>query len=87
MTIGIIIIVSLSCYTGIVIFAAFYDCDPIRTKVQDPSLPLLSSSIKYSETNSRVTANKKIGPTPTVFRDGDDRVDSRIAWTIRRGSV
>lgn len=57
MAIGIISIVSLSCYTGIVIFAAFYDCDPIQTKVQDPSLPLLASSTKYSETNSRVTAN------------------------------
>ncbi|XP_033301614.1 sodium-coupled monocarboxylate transporter 2-like [Bombus bifarius] len=32
MAIGIISIVSLSCYTGIVIFAAFYDCDPIQTK-------------------------------------------------------
>ncbi|XP_043249567.1 sodium-coupled monocarboxylate transporter 1-like isoform X2 [Colletes gigas] len=32
MTIGIIIIVSLSCYTGLVIFAAFYDCDPVTTK-------------------------------------------------------
>ncbi|XP_043596869.1 sodium-coupled monocarboxylate transporter 2-like isoform X2 [Bombus pyrosoma] len=32
MAIGIISIVSLSCYTGIVIFAAFYDCDPIKTK-------------------------------------------------------
>ena len=33
MAVGIITIVSLSCYTGIVIFAAFYDCDPITTKV------------------------------------------------------
>lgn len=32
MAIGIITIVSLSCYTGIVIFAAFHDCDPISTK-------------------------------------------------------
>ncbi|XP_043529818.1 sodium-coupled monocarboxylate transporter 2-like isoform X2 [Frieseomelitta varia] len=32
MAVGIITIVSLSCYTGIVIFAAFYDCDPITTK-------------------------------------------------------
>ncbi|XP_076239427.1 sodium-coupled monocarboxylate transporter 1 [Calliopsis andreniformis] len=32
MAIGIISIVSLSCYTGIVIFAAFHDCDPITTK-------------------------------------------------------
>ncbi|XP_017764407.1 PREDICTED: sodium-coupled monocarboxylate transporter 2-like isoform X1 [Eufriesea mexicana] len=32
MGIGIITIVSLSCYTGIVIFAAFHDCDPITTK-------------------------------------------------------
>ncbi|XP_076618369.1 sodium-coupled monocarboxylate transporter 1 [Colletes latitarsis] len=32
MAIGIITIVSLSCYTGLVIFAAFYDCDPVTTK-------------------------------------------------------
>ncbi|CAL7952542.1 unnamed protein product [Xylocopa violacea] len=32
MGIGIITIVSFSCYTGIVIFAAFHDCDPIATK-------------------------------------------------------
>ncbi|XP_066587746.1 sodium-coupled monocarboxylate transporter 1-like [Prorops nasuta] len=32
MAFGIISIVSLSCYTGIVIFAAFYECDPITTK-------------------------------------------------------
>ncbi|KZC08682.1 Sodium-coupled monocarboxylate transporter 2 [Dufourea novaeangliae] len=32
MAIGIMSIVSLSCYTGIVVFAAFYDCDPVITK-------------------------------------------------------
>ncbi|XP_011501766.1 PREDICTED: sodium-coupled monocarboxylate transporter 1-like [Ceratosolen solmsi marchali] len=32
MAVGIVTIVSLSCYTGIVIYAAFYDCDPISTK-------------------------------------------------------
>ncbi|XP_076162294.1 sodium-coupled monocarboxylate transporter 1 isoform X9 [Ptiloglossa arizonensis] len=32
MAIGITSIVSLSCYTGLVIFAAFHDCDPIATK-------------------------------------------------------
>ncbi|XP_054002276.1 sodium-coupled monocarboxylate transporter 1-like isoform X2 [Hylaeus anthracinus] len=32
MAIGIISIVSLSCYTGLVIFAAFHDCDPVTTK-------------------------------------------------------
>ncbi|XP_076754285.1 sodium-coupled monocarboxylate transporter 2 [Xylocopa sonorina] len=32
MGLGIITIVSFSCYTGIVIFAAFHDCDPITTK-------------------------------------------------------
>lgn len=34
MTVGIITIVSLCCYTGVVIFAAFYDCDPVSTKVK-----------------------------------------------------
>ncbi|XP_015175380.1 PREDICTED: sodium-coupled monocarboxylate transporter 1-like [Polistes dominula] len=32
MAVGIVTIVSLCCYTGIVIFAAFYKCDPISTK-------------------------------------------------------
>nr|XP_033338575.1 sodium-coupled monocarboxylate transporter 2-like [Megalopta genalis] len=32
MAIGIIIIVSLCCYTGLVVFAAFHDCDPVKTK-------------------------------------------------------
>ncbi|XP_035736349.1 sodium-coupled monocarboxylate transporter 2-like isoform X1 [Vespa mandarinia] len=32
MAIGIVTIVSLCCYTGIVIFAAFYECDPVTTK-------------------------------------------------------
>ncbi|OXU24946.1 hypothetical protein TSAR_015669 [Trichomalopsis sarcophagae] len=32
MAVGIVAIVSLSCYTGIVIFAAFHDCDPVSTK-------------------------------------------------------
>ncbi|KAK6622118.1 hypothetical protein RUM44_001925 [Polyplax serrata] len=30
---GIAFFVSLSCYTGLVIFAAFYDCDPIKSKI------------------------------------------------------
>lgn len=34
MAVGIISIVSLCCYTGIVIYAAFYDCDPVTTKVK-----------------------------------------------------
>ena len=32
-SIGIATLVSLSCYTGMVIFAAFYDCDPVKGKV------------------------------------------------------
>ncbi|XP_036147769.1 sodium-coupled monocarboxylate transporter 1 isoform X2 [Monomorium pharaonis] len=32
MTVGITCIMSLCCYTGIVIYAVFYDCDPITTK-------------------------------------------------------
>ncbi|XP_076278535.1 sodium-coupled monocarboxylate transporter 1 isoform X5 [Lasioglossum baleicum] len=32
MAIGIITIVSLNCYTGLVLFAAFHDCDPVKTK-------------------------------------------------------
>ncbi|XP_076224195.1 sodium-coupled monocarboxylate transporter 2 isoform X2 [Nomia melanderi] len=32
MAVGIITIVSLSCYTGLVVFATFYDCDPVITK-------------------------------------------------------
>lgn len=37
MAVGIISIVSLCCYTGIVIYAAFYDCDPVTTKVTNSS--------------------------------------------------
>ncbi|KAK2583548.1 hypothetical protein KPH14_009502 [Odynerus spinipes] len=32
MAVGIITMVSLNCYTGIVIFATFYKCDPVTTK-------------------------------------------------------
>ncbi|XP_034944496.1 sodium-coupled monocarboxylate transporter 1-like [Chelonus insularis] len=32
MTIGIICIVSLSCFTGLVIYATFYKCDPLSTR-------------------------------------------------------
>lgn len=38
MAVGIISIVSLCCYTGVVIFAAFYDCDPVTTKVRGISV-------------------------------------------------
>lgn len=34
MAVGIVLIVSLCCYMGIVIFAAFYDCDPVATRVR-----------------------------------------------------
>ncbi|XP_058793324.1 sodium-coupled monocarboxylate transporter 1-like [Phymastichus coffea] len=32
MAVGIIAMVSLCCYTGVVIFATFHDCDPVTTK-------------------------------------------------------
>ncbi|XP_012281008.1 sodium-coupled monocarboxylate transporter 1 [Orussus abietinus] len=32
MAVGIITIVSMSCYTGIVIYANFFECDPVTTK-------------------------------------------------------
>lgn len=38
---GIITLVSLSCYTGLVIYAAFHDCDPVTTKVISKSDQLL----------------------------------------------
>lgn len=38
MALGIITIVSLSCYTGILIFATFHQCDPIATKVTERRL-------------------------------------------------
>lgn len=38
---GIIGLVSISCYTGLVIYAAFYDCDPVTTKVISKSDQLL----------------------------------------------
>ncbi|XP_063224315.1 sodium-coupled monocarboxylate transporter 2-like [Bacillus rossius redtenbacheri] len=33
LAVGIVCIVSMSCYTGLVIYATFADCDPITTKV------------------------------------------------------
>lgn len=33
LALGILSIVSMSCYTGLVIYAAFHDCDPVTTKV------------------------------------------------------
>lgn len=34
MALGMVTIVSMSCYTGLVIYAAFHKCDPITTKVR-----------------------------------------------------
>lgn len=31
--IGIFALGTLSCYTGIVIYAAFYNCDPVKTRI------------------------------------------------------
>jgi solute carrier family 5 (sodium-coupled monocarboxylate transporter), member 8/12 len=33
LALGILSIVSMSCYTGLVIYAAYHDCDPVTTKV------------------------------------------------------
>jgi len=35
LALGIVAIVSMSCYTGLVIYAAFHDCDPISTHVRE----------------------------------------------------
>ncbi|GLH02839.1 Protein of unknown function, partial [Gryllus bimaculatus] len=32
LALGIFSLVSMSCYTGLVIYAMFYNCDPISTK-------------------------------------------------------
>jgi len=34
LALGILSLVSMSCYTGLVIYAAFHDCDPVTTKVK-----------------------------------------------------
>lgn len=31
--VGVLIIVSLSCYTGLLIYATYHDCDRVSTKV------------------------------------------------------
>jgi hypothetical protein len=33
LALGIVGIVSMSCYTGLVIYAAFHDCDPVSAQV------------------------------------------------------
>lgn len=30
---GMLVLVSFCCYTGLVVFAAFYDCDPVKAKL------------------------------------------------------
>jgi len=35
LALGIVGIVSMSCYTGLVIYAAFHDCDPISKHVRE----------------------------------------------------
>ncbi|CAG2057860.1 unnamed protein product [Timema podura] len=38
LTIGIACIVSMSCYTGLLIYATFADCDPVSARVSSPLL-------------------------------------------------
>ncbi|KAF4521053.1 hypothetical protein B566_EDAN008125 [Ephemera danica] len=48
LALGILGIVSMSCYTGLVIYAAFHDCDPVTTKMikkSDQLLPYFVSQI------------------------------------------
>ncbi|XP_011307182.1 sodium-coupled monocarboxylate transporter 1 [Fopius arisanus] len=51
MAVGIISIVSLSCYTGTIIYAAFHDCDPVKThqiRKPDQLLPFFVMKIAQS---------------------------------------
>lgn len=41
MAVGILVIVSLCCYTGLVIYATFADCDPLSTGAIQKSDQLL----------------------------------------------
>ncbi|CAB3363685.1 Hypothetical predicted protein [Cloeon dipterum] len=51
LALGILSIVSMSCYTGLVIYAAFHDCDPVTTKLvskSDQILPYFVTQIACS---------------------------------------
>lgn len=91
MAVGIISIVSLSCYTGIVIFAAFHDCDPLTTKVtkgpRTAPVQHLPTPLDLPNPIRLIPANNETGPTAAILRDGDSRLDPRIARTICRRSV
>lgn len=54
LAIGIIVIVALCCFTGLVIYATYYQCDPIITKVISSSvlikLQLLFHTIEINRT-------------------------------------
>ncbi|XP_059477403.1 sodium-coupled monocarboxylate transporter 1-like [Neocloeon triangulifer] len=48
LALGILSIVSMSCYTGLIIYAAFHDCDPVTTKLvskPDQILPYFVTQI------------------------------------------
>lgn len=38
---GFIVIMSLNCFTGVVMFARYFDCDPIQAKVNNLKFPMI----------------------------------------------
>jgi len=60
LALGIVGIVSMSCYTGLVIHAAFHDCDPISTHVREINgFTVTFADIKFIRTVS-VTSVKTV---------------------------
>ncbi|KMQ90442.1 sodium-coupled monocarboxylate transporter 1 [Lasius niger] len=89
MAVGIISIVSLCCYTGIVIFAAFYDCDPVTTKVRNLIIKDCKRGVsqrkiaqKYEVSKSAVQKlYKKFLDTGTVVNRSGKEFWKRVLWT------
>jgi hypothetical protein len=43
LALGILSIVSMCCYTGLVVYAAYHDCDPVSTKVSKKNFKYIHS--------------------------------------------
>jgi len=62
LALGILSIVSMSCYTGLVVYAAYHDCDPVSTKVRKYFKSLKLSMLWSSLTFQLVSKSDQILP-------------------------
>lgn len=83
LAIGYAIVATLCCFTGLVIYATFYDCDPLITKVErlQPTLILIFNDVDQIAYFS-YAGDTKSGSTSSIICNEDCRKYTRTHWHI-----